>query len=158
MLASLLNSLFGCSHQRTTFPLTPSRKMATTSHRHGHVRRVSRLRPRVSLRLEADARWRSRRAAPCYRHVTFSGESLSSRARGPRSVRCTTECARAFSFSKTFHRTLGLYNAPEYRWKAPAYQWRPYPRPCASDRSGPRSCAHALSVSRSPQITPIMHR
>ena len=35
MLASLLNSLFGCSHQRTTFPLTPSRKMATTSHRHG---------------------------------------------------------------------------------------------------------------------------
>ena len=35
MLASLLNSLFGCSHQRTTFPLTPSRKMATTSNRHG---------------------------------------------------------------------------------------------------------------------------
>ena len=35
MLASLLNSLFGCSHQRTTFPLTPSRKMAATAHRHG---------------------------------------------------------------------------------------------------------------------------
>jgi len=35
MLASLLTSLFGCSHQRTTFPLTPSRKMATTSNRHG---------------------------------------------------------------------------------------------------------------------------
>jgi hypothetical protein len=35
MLASLLNSLFGCSHRRTTFPLTPSRKMASASNRHG---------------------------------------------------------------------------------------------------------------------------
>jgi hypothetical protein len=35
MLASLLNSLFGCSRQKTTFPLTPSRKMATASNRHG---------------------------------------------------------------------------------------------------------------------------
>lgn len=26
MLQSLLNSLFGCSHQRTTFPLTPARR------------------------------------------------------------------------------------------------------------------------------------
>lgn len=26
MIASLLNSLFGCSHNRTTFPLTPSRR------------------------------------------------------------------------------------------------------------------------------------
>ena len=26
MLQSLFNSLFGCSHQRTTFPLTPGRK------------------------------------------------------------------------------------------------------------------------------------
>lgn len=26
MLQSLLNSLFGCSHQRTTFPQTPSRR------------------------------------------------------------------------------------------------------------------------------------
>ena len=28
MLQSLLNTLFGCSHQRTTFPLTPGRKNA----------------------------------------------------------------------------------------------------------------------------------
>jgi hypothetical protein len=35
MLASLLNSIFGCSHRRTTFPLTPSRKMASASNRHG---------------------------------------------------------------------------------------------------------------------------
>ena len=28
MLQSLLNSLFGCSHRRTTFPLTPIRKTA----------------------------------------------------------------------------------------------------------------------------------
>jgi RNase P subunit RPR2 len=35
MLASLLNSIFGCSHRRTTFPLTPSRKMATANNRHG---------------------------------------------------------------------------------------------------------------------------
>jgi hypothetical protein len=28
MLQSLLNSIFGCSHQRTTFPLTPGRKTA----------------------------------------------------------------------------------------------------------------------------------
>jgi len=28
MLQSLLNSLFGCSHQRTTFPQTPARKTA----------------------------------------------------------------------------------------------------------------------------------
>jgi len=35
MLASVLNSIFGCSHRRTTFPLTPSRKMATSSNRHG---------------------------------------------------------------------------------------------------------------------------
>ncbi len=26
MLHSIINSLFGCSHQRTTFPLTPGRK------------------------------------------------------------------------------------------------------------------------------------
>jgi len=35
MLGSLLNSLFGCAHQRTTFPLTPGAKMASTTHRHG---------------------------------------------------------------------------------------------------------------------------
>lgn len=35
MLASLLNWLFGCSHRRVTFPLTPSRKMASASNRHG---------------------------------------------------------------------------------------------------------------------------
>jgi hypothetical protein len=35
MLGSLLNSLFGCSHQRTTFPLTPNHKMASATHRHG---------------------------------------------------------------------------------------------------------------------------
>lgn len=35
MLASFLNSLFGCSHRRTTFPLTPSRKMACATNRHG---------------------------------------------------------------------------------------------------------------------------
>ena len=28
MFQSILNSLFGCAHQRTTFPLTPSRKSA----------------------------------------------------------------------------------------------------------------------------------
>ena len=28
MLQSLLNTLFGCSHQRTTFPLTPGRPSA----------------------------------------------------------------------------------------------------------------------------------
>ena len=28
MLQNLFNSFFGCSHQRTTFPLTPSRKNA----------------------------------------------------------------------------------------------------------------------------------
>ena len=28
MLQSLFHSLFGCSHQRTTFPLTPTRKNA----------------------------------------------------------------------------------------------------------------------------------
>jgi len=26
MLQSVINSLFGCSHQRTTFPMTPSRR------------------------------------------------------------------------------------------------------------------------------------
>jgi hypothetical protein len=35
MLVSLLNSLFGCQHRRTTFPLTPGRKMASATHRHG---------------------------------------------------------------------------------------------------------------------------
>ena len=28
MIQSLLNTLFGCSHQRTTFPLTPARRGA----------------------------------------------------------------------------------------------------------------------------------
>ena len=28
MLQSIFNSFFGCSHQRTTFPLTPGRKAA----------------------------------------------------------------------------------------------------------------------------------
>jgi len=36
MLGSLLNTFFGCGHDRTTFPITPGRKCATTSlHRHG---------------------------------------------------------------------------------------------------------------------------
>ena len=35
MIESLLNTLFGCSHARTTFPITPSRKMAAQNHRHG---------------------------------------------------------------------------------------------------------------------------
>ena len=28
MLQAILNSLFGCSHRRTTFPLTPARRTA----------------------------------------------------------------------------------------------------------------------------------
>ena len=28
MLQSIINTLFGCTHQRTTFPLTPGRKSA----------------------------------------------------------------------------------------------------------------------------------
>lgn len=36
MLGSLLNTFFGCSHNRTTFPITPGRKTATaTLQRHG---------------------------------------------------------------------------------------------------------------------------
>ena len=36
MLNSLLNALFGCTHERTTFPLTPGRKPAGNgAHRHG---------------------------------------------------------------------------------------------------------------------------
>ena len=35
MLESLLNALFWCSHNRITFPLTPSRKMASSTNRHG---------------------------------------------------------------------------------------------------------------------------
>ena len=36
MLQSLLNTLFGCAHQRTTFPLTPVRKNSGFSaHRNG---------------------------------------------------------------------------------------------------------------------------
>jgi hypothetical protein len=31
MIASLLNSIFGCSHDRTTFPLTPSRRAQLSS-------------------------------------------------------------------------------------------------------------------------------
>jgi predicted transcriptional regulator len=31
MLNSLLNALFGCSHKRTTFPLTPSRRPALSA-------------------------------------------------------------------------------------------------------------------------------
>lgn len=31
MIAALLNSLFGCSHSRTTFPLTPSRRTQLSS-------------------------------------------------------------------------------------------------------------------------------
>jgi hypothetical protein len=31
MFHSLLNTLFGCSHQRTTFPLTPARRIAGNS-------------------------------------------------------------------------------------------------------------------------------
>jgi hypothetical protein len=30
MFASLLNSLFGCAHQRTTFPITPRRGLGRT--------------------------------------------------------------------------------------------------------------------------------
>jgi hypothetical protein len=31
MLHSIFNSLFGCSHQRTTFPITPGRRNAAFS-------------------------------------------------------------------------------------------------------------------------------
>jgi hypothetical protein len=36
MLTSLLNSIFGCAHNRTTFPLTPSRNSQISGEiRHG---------------------------------------------------------------------------------------------------------------------------
>ena len=35
MLQSLLNTFFGCSHQRTTFPLTPARTAHPTAPRNG---------------------------------------------------------------------------------------------------------------------------
>jgi len=38
MLNSLMNALFGCSHSRTTFPITPGRNMKSSMvgpHRHG---------------------------------------------------------------------------------------------------------------------------
>jgi len=36
MFGSILNALFGCSHNRTTFPLTPGRRPASAgAHRHG---------------------------------------------------------------------------------------------------------------------------
>jgi hypothetical protein len=31
MMVTLLNSLFGCSHRRTTFPLTPARRAGFTN-------------------------------------------------------------------------------------------------------------------------------
>jgi hypothetical protein len=31
MFQSLFNSLFGCTHQRTTFPLTPGRKVSASA-------------------------------------------------------------------------------------------------------------------------------
>lgn len=31
MFQSLINTLFGCSHQRTTFPLTPARRAGSNS-------------------------------------------------------------------------------------------------------------------------------
>ena len=31
MITSLLNSLFGCSHRRTTFPITPARRSGFAS-------------------------------------------------------------------------------------------------------------------------------
>jgi hypothetical protein len=31
MLNSIFNSLFGCTHQRTTFPITPARKISGLS-------------------------------------------------------------------------------------------------------------------------------
>ncbi len=35
MLQSILNALFGCSHSRTTFPITPGRKQSAAPVRHG---------------------------------------------------------------------------------------------------------------------------
>jgi len=36
MLDSVLNALFGCSHERTTFPFTPARKpVGSLTQRHG---------------------------------------------------------------------------------------------------------------------------
>ena len=37
MLQSILNSIFGCSHQRTTFPMTPARKSASHNHKGTYV-------------------------------------------------------------------------------------------------------------------------
>jgi hypothetical protein len=35
MMNTLLNALFGCSHRRTTFPLTPARKVGKSNGRNG---------------------------------------------------------------------------------------------------------------------------
>ena len=35
MMHTLLNALFGCSHRRTTFPLTPARKVGKSGGRNG---------------------------------------------------------------------------------------------------------------------------
>jgi len=35
MFHAILERIFGCSHRSTSFPLTPSRKVARGSNRHG---------------------------------------------------------------------------------------------------------------------------
>jgi hypothetical protein len=35
MMTSLINSLFGCSHRRTTFPITPARRAGFTNSNKG---------------------------------------------------------------------------------------------------------------------------
>jgi hypothetical protein len=35
MMNTLMNALFGCSHRRTTFPLTPARKVGRSAARNG---------------------------------------------------------------------------------------------------------------------------
>ena len=81
MLGELMNSLFGCSHRRTSFPMTPSRRTALTASNFTGAKRNGTYVVCLDCGKEFDYNWKEMRLeSPAVSHanVGFSlgGESV----------------------------------------------------------------------------------
>ena len=75
MLDAVLNSLFGCSHKRTSFPLTPSRRTGLVGSNFSGTKRTSTYVTCLDCGKEFDYNWKEMRVgAPVMAGVSAHSE------------------------------------------------------------------------------------
>ncbi len=61
MLDALMNSLFGCNHKRTSFPITPSRRVGMTGSNYSGTKRTGTYVSCLDCGKEFDYNWKEMR-------------------------------------------------------------------------------------------------